>query len=141
MTDVILTITTEYINKLAQEKESLGAKFLIEKGLKPSEVMIVERPQGLSRIFYYAKSDYLTNEMLTDKITALHGIIDEMSVALKFTLNSPENLYRPDKTLHEGLCPTFYHTLTYAGDMELIERTKKSRETLESVDKKLKELK
>jgi hypothetical protein len=51
--------------------------------------------------------------------------------ALAFTLKAAEQLYRPDKPLTPGLDPTFYHTLTYEGDLELIANTKKARAALE----------
>jgi hypothetical protein len=42
-----------------------------------------------------------------------------------------EYLYKPDKPLTKGLDPTFYFTLTYEGDLELIEKTRKARAVLE----------
>lgn len=50
--------------------------------------------------------------------------------ALEFTLHAAEYIYQPDKPLHKNLDPTFYHTLTWEGDFELIEKTKKAREAL-----------
>lgn len=49
----------DYINKLVSEKESLGAKFMAENNLKPSEVCIVERPtkDHVGRVFYYEKKE------------------------------------------------------------------------------------
>jgi hypothetical protein len=40
----------------------------------------------------------------------------------KFLVNVASNLLRPDKPVHKHLDPTFYHTLTYEGDMALIEQ-------------------
>ena len=51
--------------------------------------------------------------------------------ALRFTLNAAENLYKPDAPLSRGLDPTFYHTLSYEGDLKLIEKTKRARAALE----------
>jgi len=53
-----------------------------------------------------------------------HDIIDEIEVLeedVKFLLS-----FAPDKP-PEGLDPTFYHTLTYKGDLELWDRIKKMR--------------
>jgi ABC-type uncharacterized transport system substrate-binding protein len=50
--------------------------------------------------------------------------------ALEFTLQAAEQLYKPEKPLWNNLDPTFYHTLTWEGDLELIEKTKKAREAL-----------
>lgn len=50
---------------------------------------------------------------------------------LKFTVNAAENLYRPDKPLVDGLDPTFYFTLTYKGDLELIKKTEAARAALQ----------
>ena len=51
--------------------------------------------------------------------------------ALSFTLKAAEQLYQPDLSLTPGLDPTFYHTLSYDGDLELIVNTKKARAALE----------
>lgn len=56
--------------------------------------------------------------------------VEELVEALEFTLHATEYLYKPDKELRKNLDPTFYFTLTYEGDLELIEKTKRAREAL-----------
>lgn len=77
-------------------------------------------------------SDYLKTEIakLFDKIDALHERLKAAEEALAFTLHSAEYLHPPSPPLEKGLDPTFYHTLTYEGDLKLIEQTKKAREAL-----------
>jgi hypothetical protein len=53
--------------------------------------------------------------------------------ALEFTLKAAEQMFRPDKELLQGLCPTMYHTLSYSGDLKLIEKTKAARKLLDSI--------
>lgn len=69
-------------------------------------------------------------EQLTMDVSRLKVQNDKYRDALEFTLKAAEYLYHPDKPIHKGLDPTFYHTLTYEGDMELVEKTKKAREAL-----------
>lgn len=49
----------------------------------------------------------------------------------EFLLRAAECLYGADKTLEAGLDPMFYHTLTYEGDLELIEKTKQAKRAYE----------
>lgn len=49
--------------------------------------------------------------------------------ALEFCLSAAESMY--DKPVTEGLDPTFYHSLSYEGDLELKEKTKQARSALE----------
>lgn len=53
--------------------------------------------------------------------------------ALDFTLHAAEYLYQSNKELPKGLGAMFYHTLTYEGDLELIQKTKKAREALSRI--------
>lgn len=57
---------------------------------------------------------------------------------LEFTTNATEQLYNPNKQLVDSLDPSFYHTLTYDGDVELIEKTENARNLLETLKKKYK---
>ena len=57
----------------------------------------------------------------------------EVLDALEFGLQTAENLYQPDKPLTKGLGDWFYHTLTYEGDLELIEKTKEMRRIFDKV--------
>lgn len=54
--------------------------------------------------------------------------VDKLRQALKFTTKAAVHLFQPDKPLEKGLAPFFYHTLTYEGDLELIENTKLAME-------------
>jgi regulator of replication initiation timing len=53
--------------------------------------------------------------------------------ALEFTIKAAEHLFQPDKELPKGLFPTAYHTLSYEGDLDLIEKCKQAREALKEV--------
>jgi hypothetical protein len=57
--------------------------------------------------------------------------INELTKALNFTLLAAEHLYKPDEPLPEGLPAIYYHTLSYKGDLELIEKTKQARKLLD----------
>jgi len=56
--------------------------------------------------------------------------VDKLRQALKFTTKAAVHLFQPDKPLEKGLAPFFYHTLTYEGDLELIEKTKLAMELI-----------
>lgn len=59
--------------------------------------------------------------------------IDKLCEALKLTIKTAEYVYQPNKPLEKGLPPFHYHTLTYEGDLELIEKTKAARKLLDSI--------
>ena len=73
-------------------------------------------------------------DALMEKIEELEAENARYREALEFTLKAAEYLYQPDKPVHKGLDPTFYQTLTWEGDMELIEKTKKAREALKGME-------
>lgn len=52
---------------------------------------------------------------------------------LKFTTHAAEYLYKPDVKLNKNMTPTFYFTLTYEGDLELIEKCKSAMEFLAKI--------
>ena len=56
--------------------------------------------------------------------------------SLKFTTSAAEYLFKPDVNLEKGMNPTFYFTLSYEGDLELIEETKRARKVLKELEKK-----
>jgi hypothetical protein len=68
-----------------------------------------------------------------DTITRLERENKKLRDALEFTLKAAEQMFRPDKELLQGLCPTMYHTLSYSGDLKLIEKTKEARKLLDSI--------
>ena len=51
--------------------------------------------------------------------------------ALDFTVSAAEYLYKAESPVPRGLAPMFYHSLSYEGDVELVEKTKKARAALE----------
>lgn len=53
---------------------------------------------------------------------------------LSFTTKAAVHLFKPDKPLERGLAPFFYHTLSYEGDLELIENTKIALEYLKILE-------
>lgn len=69
------------------------------------------------------------------KVNKLEAENARLREALEFTLQAAERLYKPEKPLWKNLDPTFYHTLTWEGDLELIEKTKKAREALNDLRK------
>lgn len=67
------------------------------------------------------------------EIRELREKLDVAVKALDFTLHAAEYLYQSNKELPKGLGAMFYHTLTYEGDLELIQKTKKAREDLSRI--------
>jgi hypothetical protein len=76
-----------------------------------------------------ARHSYLTGASL------LAPLLVKLHEAMEFSVNAAENLYKPDKPLEKDLGPMFYFTLTYEGDLELIEKTKRARASLSSFEK------
>jgi hypothetical protein len=74
-----------------------------------------------------------------EKIKALEEKLESARKHLKFTLHSAEYMYRPDEKLEINLSPMFYHSLTYEGDLELIEKTKAAREWLRQNERSIHE--
>jgi hypothetical protein len=72
-------------------------------------------------------------QRLDRHIADLERKLEIATKALRFTLGCAENLLRPDKPVHKGLDPTFYQTLTYEGDIELIEQCKAARLALKEI--------
>ena len=63
-------------------------------------------------------------------VDCLEKRVKKLREALEFTVKAAEYLYKPDTPLHKDLCPMFYHTLTYEGDLVLIDKTVKARQAL-----------
>lgn len=61
----------------------------------------------------------------------------KLKECLEFTTYAAEYLFKPDENLAEGLFPTSYFTLSYEGDLELIEKTKRARQVLKELDEEL----
>jgi hypothetical protein len=64
--------------------------------------------------------------------------VDRLVDSYKFLLNAAVYVYAPDKPLHRGLDPTFYHTLSYEGDEELINKTNEARKALAAYEQAIK---
>lgn len=79
---------------------------------------------------------YLSMQEHTAELDALKSQLAVAVEALEHTIHAAEYLYKPNAYLADGMDPTFYHTLTYAGDAALIEKTKKAREALAKLKSK-----
>ena len=101
------------------------------------EFLLRSHSDGSHVIFVEGKSHgawTLTGSVLLEMCRlARLGIWAEQHGA--FLLNAAQDLYRPDRPLHRGLDPTFYHTLTCEGDLELINKTKDALASLPSSPK------
>jgi hypothetical protein len=71
-------------------------------------------------------------KQMNDRIEDLIIQNKKLREALKLTIKTAEYVYQPDKPLEKGLPPFHYHTLTYEGDLELIEKTIAARKLLDS---------
>jgi hypothetical protein len=72
-------------------------------------------------------------EMQLEDKKKLEAENKKLREALKLTIKTAEYVYQPNKPLEKGLPPFHYHTLTYEGDLELIEKTKEARKLLDSI--------
>lgn len=73
------------------------------------------------------------NLMIND-INKLREENKKLKEALEFTTWAAEYLFKPNRPLPNDLVPTFYHTLTYEGDLELINKTKQAKKILEEAN-------
>jgi hypothetical protein len=105
--------------------ELCGNEFLTEA----DPYVVRNTPQGQK---YYCSCMIINHDQVSgiDKLQAENKKLRE---ALEFTLKAAEQMFRPDKELLQGLCPTMYHTLSYSGDLELIMKTKDARKLLDSI--------
>ena len=71
-----------------------------------------------------------------EKIKKLQAENARLRECLKFTTSAAEYLFKPDEKLAEGLFPTSYFTLSYEGDLEIIEKTKRARQVLNELEEK-----
>lgn len=55
---------------------------------------------------------------------------NEQKDAIDFMLALSRQLLNPSRPVHKNLDPTFYHTLTYEGDVELIKTFNEYEELL-----------
>jgi len=94
--------------------------------------------KGDTRAFAVIESE-LWHELVDsqqEKIKALEEKLESAINHLKFTLHSAEYMHRPDEKLESDLSPMFYHSLTYEGDLSLIEKTRAAREWLRQNERK-----
>lgn len=86
------------------------------------------------KILEWVKEDFLSGYSAAEsEIRELREKLGVAEEALDFTLHAAEYLYQSNKELPKGLGAMFYHTLTYEGDLELIQKTKKAREALSRI--------
>jgi hypothetical protein len=90
--------------------------------------MIVKKMFG-----FLIDGKFFSHEELALEFDKLQAENKKLRDALEFTLKAAEQMFRPDKELLQGLCPTMYHTLSYSGDLELIMKTKDARKLLDSI--------
>ena len=70
------------------------------------------------------------------EIDAIKAENEKLKKSLNFTLKAAEYLFKPDEKLADGLFPTSYFTLSYEGDLELVEKTKLARQVLKELENK-----
>lgn len=73
---------------------------------------------------------------LTNEVKKLQAENEKLKKSLNFTIKAAEYLFKPDEKLADGLFPTSYFTLSYEGDLELIEKTKLARQVLKELEEK-----
>ena len=80
--------------------------------------------------------DELTSvlDLKKETLVELEAENKKLHEALKLTIKTAEYVYQPNKPLEKGLPPFHYHTLTYEGDLELIEKTIAARKLLDSIE-------
>ena len=76
----------------------------------------------------------LQYDKLTDWASEYVAENAKLIESLKFTISAAEYLFKPDVNLEKGMNPTSYFTLSYEGDLELIEKTKRARQVLKELD-------
>ena len=69
-----------------------------------------------------------------EEVNRLQTENKKLREALEFTLYCAEYLIRPEKELSHELPPTSYLTLSYEGDLDLINKCKKARKALKEVE-------
>jgi len=74
--------------------------------------------------------------IMGEKLEKLQSENAKLRECLEFTTHAAEYLYKPDVKLNKGMTPTFYFTLTYEGDLELMEKTKRARQVLKELENK-----
>jgi DNA-binding XRE family transcriptional regulator len=81
-----------------------------------------------------AEIDELTSvlDLKKETLVELEAENKKLREALELTIKTAEYVYQPNKPLEKGLPPFYYHTLTYEGDLELIEKTIAARKLLDS---------
>jgi hypothetical protein len=67
-------------------------------------------------------------------IGEVRELLREVKDHFAFTLGCTNNLLRPDRPVHDGLDPTFYHTLTAEGDKDLIRKALAAADALKKID-------
>lgn len=122
-------------DKEAFEKAWLDSTVEDYRGLGNGKTSIasiaVTSKRRAAEMLWQAACDYKQKE-----IEALQAEIAKLKKSLNFTLKAAEYLFKPDEKIADGLFPTSYFTLSYEGDLELIEKTKRARQVLKELDEK-----
>lgn len=79
-------------------------------------------------------------DLFTKALKEAHAVgrnkaLAEVMPVLEFTTHAAEHLFGKVNP-QPNMCSTFYHTLTYEGDVELVEKCKRARELLERLNDK-----
>lgn len=105
------------IEEVKKLEEELDAAWMAVDLLKKDEEMFLNEHDENVRLHF-------ENVELKEENTKLRE-------ALEFTISAADYLYKTESPVPRGLAPMFYHSLSYEGDVELVEKTKKARAALE----------
>lgn len=82
--------------------------------------------------FERALTEAVTQALSEAHAAGRQSAIAEVMPVLEFTTHATEHLF--GKVYPQpNMCPTFYHTLTYEGDVELVDKCKQARALLERI--------
>jgi hypothetical protein len=92
----------------------------------------------LKNVIYWTveQNGKVTRHISIAEIEKLQAENEKLKKSLNFTIKAAEYLFKPDEKLADGLFPTSYFTLSYEGDLELIEKTKLARQVLKELEEK-----
>jgi len=108
-----------------------------EQGINSEICHAVGNINKLEKLISHFEEVFIAGaEFMQGEVKALEEKLRVAVEALEFSLHAAEYLYEVDKPLENGMAPMFYHTLTYEGDLEMINKTKKASEALEKIKAK-----
>ncbi|HEY0751189.1 MAG TPA: hypothetical protein VGD26_08535 [Chitinophagaceae bacterium] len=128
----------EVINSLRKKNDQLhkNVQHWMEESFKWNEQSRQERSQLVTLREKFMEKEIDLDACRND-LASLRSAATEARDALTFTLHAAKYLFKPEVELSKGLCPTFYFTHTYDGDLELIEKTKAAEKVLSTLNKVL----